>query len=102
MRHQCDIVANKANIIMGYIRRTVGNRIGKVIIPLFSVVTKSCLEYCVLFVLLSVHVLFTPSTLILRNCRGSDGDLPKCLRDVEDMVCKEEELHLFSLARRNL
>lgn len=101
MRQQCGVIANKADFIVGYIRRMVGNRIGKVIIPLLSMVMKLCLEFYVLFVSLSVHLLFPPLP-VLRKCKGSDGGLLKWLRDWEDVICKEEELGLFILVRRRL
>lgn len=59
MRQQCAVIANKADFIVGYMRRMVGNRIGKVVIPLLNgdeVVPRILCPVCV-----TVHLLFPPS-----------------------------------------
>jgi len=52
MSWQCRLVAQKANRILGFIKRSVASRLRKTILPLYSAIMRSLksyeyLEYCV-------------------------------------------------------
>ena len=47
MSQQCAFTAQKANCILGCIKRSMGNRLMEVILPLCSVLVRPHLKYCI-------------------------------------------------------